>query len=88
MIIGAKRGGTWKQYSQELFELAEIFRKFIKIIKKLKICLMYNEERFLDEVKISQIFHIQNIFSYMYYVAFCLSPRIIKFITESNPQEH
>jgi hypothetical protein len=30
-IIGAKGGGTQKQYSKKLFELAEIFRKFIII---------------------------------------------------------
>ena len=30
-IIGAKRGGTQEQYSQKLFELAEIFGKIIKI---------------------------------------------------------
>jgi hypothetical protein len=30
-IIGAKRGGTWEQCSQKLFELAEIFGKIIKI---------------------------------------------------------
>ena len=29
--IGAKRGGTWEQCSQKLFEQAEIFWKIIKI---------------------------------------------------------
>jgi hypothetical protein len=27
IVIGAKRGGTWEQCSQKLFEPAEIFRK-------------------------------------------------------------
>ena len=32
VIIGAKRGGTQEQCSQKLLELAEIFRKIIRII--------------------------------------------------------
>ena len=31
--IGAKRGGTREQCSQKLLELAEIFRKIIKVFK-------------------------------------------------------
>jgi hypothetical protein len=32
-VQGAKKGGTREQCSQKLFELAEIFRKIIKIYK-------------------------------------------------------
>jgi hypothetical protein len=40
--IGAKMGGTREQCSQKLFELAEIFRKIIKIMKNYKhiLCIM------------------------------------------------
>jgi hypothetical protein len=31
IVIGAKRGGTRKQRSQQLFELAEIFGKIVKL---------------------------------------------------------
>ena len=57
-IIVAKRVGTLEQCSQKLFELAEIFKKIIKNYKyiyNIFIYIMYNEERFLDEGKISKI---------------------------------
>jgi hypothetical protein len=37
LLIGAKRGGMWKLYSEKLFDLAEIFRKIIRFSKIINI---------------------------------------------------
>jgi hypothetical protein len=75
ITIGAKRGGTREQCSQKLFELAEIFRKIIQIIKNYKYI-----ECIMKKGKISQISPYSKYF--LLYLAFYLTvrPRKINFL--------
>ena len=79
--IGAKRGETREQCSQKLFDLAEIFRKIV-IILKLFIYLMYNEEKFLDEAKISQNSPYSKYFLVYLAISLILRARIIELLAE------
>ena len=84
VTIGAKRGGTREQCSQKLFDLAEIFRKIIKIIDIFDV----DEERFLDEGKISQISPHSKYFLLNLAFSLILSPRIFELLAEIFWESH
>jgi hypothetical protein len=45
-------------FHNTLFELAEMFRKIIRVFQTILIYFMYNEEQFSDEAKNQSIFKI------------------------------